>query len=50
MDEDILAGVAEDWQIVLRVLPLGWQGKARELGACDAAASLRMRRHCCVSC
>ncbi|MBV8122360.1 MAG: IS4 family transposase [Alphaproteobacteria bacterium] len=33
MDEDILAGVAEDWQVVLRVLPSGWQEKARELGA-----------------
>lgn len=33
MDEDILAGVAEDWEVVLRVLPLGWQDKARELGA-----------------
>jgi hypothetical protein len=37
MDNDILAGVAEDWQIVLRVLPSGWQDKARELGA--------LRRH-----
>ena len=37
MDDDILAGVAEDWQIVLRVLPSGWQDKARELGA--------LRRH-----
>jgi Transposase DDE domain len=49
MDEDILAGVAEDWQIVLRVLPLGWQDKARELGAlrrcrqfADAATLLRV--------
>jgi DDE family transposase len=49
MDEDILAGVAEDWQIVLRVLPLGWQEKARELGALrryrqfpDAATLLRV--------
>ena len=33
MDDDILAGVAEDWQIVLRVLPLGCPDKARELGA-----------------
>ena len=49
MDDDILAGVAEDWQIVLRVLPLGWQDKARELGAlrrcrqfADAATLLRV--------
>lgn len=49
MDEDILAGVAEDWQVVLRVLPLGWQKKARELGAlrryrefADAATLLRV--------
>jgi hypothetical protein len=49
MDEDILAGVAEDWQIVLRVLPLGWQDKARELRALrryrefpDAATLLRV--------
>jgi hypothetical protein len=49
MDEDILAGVAEDWQVVLRVLPLGWQDKARELGALrryrefpDAATLLRV--------
>ena len=49
MDEDVLAGVAEDWQVVLRVLPLGWQDKARELGALrrfrefgDAATLLRV--------
>jgi hypothetical protein len=49
MDDDILAGVAEDWQIVLRVLPTGWQDKARELGAlrrrrefADAATMLRV--------
>jgi hypothetical protein len=49
MDADILAGVAEDWQIVLRVLPLDWQDKARELGALrryrefpDAATLLRV--------
>src|ERR1700730_8827387 len=49
MDDDILAGVAEDWQIVLRVRPLGWQDKARELGAlrrcrqfADAATLLRV--------
>jgi hypothetical protein len=49
MDDDILAGVAEDWQIVLRVLPAGWQDKARELGALrrhrefpDAATLLRV--------
>ena len=49
MDDDILAGVAEDWQIVLRVLPSGWQDKARELGALrrhrefsDAATLLRV--------
>ena len=49
MDEDILAGVVEDWQVVLRVLPLGWQDKARELGALrrlrgfgDAATLLRV--------
>jgi hypothetical protein len=49
MDDDILAGVAEDWQVVLRVLPSGWQDKARELGALrrhrefpDAATLLRV--------
>jgi len=49
MDDDILAGVAEDWQIVLRVLPSGWQDKGRELGALrrhrefpDAATLLRV--------
>lgn len=49
MDEDILAGVAEDWHVVLRVLPLGWQEKAGELGALrryrafpDAATLLRV--------
>jgi Transposase DDE domain len=49
MDDDILAGVAEDWQIVLRVLPVGWQDKARELRAlrrcrqfADAATLLRV--------
>jgi len=49
MDDDILAGVAEDWQIVLRVLPSGWPDKARELGALrryrefpDAATLLRV--------
>jgi len=49
MDEDVLAGVAEDWQVVLRVLPLGWRDKARELGALrrfrefgDAATLLRV--------
>ena len=49
MDDDILAGVAKDWQIVLRVLPVGWQDKARELGAlrrcrqfADAATLLRV--------
>jgi len=49
MDNDILAGVAEDWQIVLRVLPSGWPDKARELGALrryrefpDAATLLRV--------
>ena len=49
MDDDILAGVAEDWQIVLRVLPSGWPDKALELGALrryrefpDAATLLRV--------
>jgi hypothetical protein len=49
MDDDILAGIAEDWQIVLRVLPSGWSDKARELGALrryrefpDAATLLRV--------
>jgi len=49
MDDDILAGVAEDWQVVLRVLPSGWQDKARELRALrrhrefpDAATLLRV--------
>ena len=45
----MLAGIAEDWQIVLRVLPSGWSDKARELGALrryrefpDAATLLRV--------
>jgi hypothetical protein len=49
MDDGILAGVAEDWQIVLRVLPSAWPDKARELGALrryrefpDAATLLRV--------
>lgn len=49
MDDDILVGVAEDWQIVLRVLPSGWPDKARELRALrryrefpDAATLLRV--------
>jgi hypothetical protein len=49
MDDDILTGVAEDWQIVLRVLPSGWPDKVRELGALrryrefpDAATLLRV--------
>ena len=49
MDQDILAGDASDWEIVLRMLPQGWQDKARELGALrrcrefrDAATLLRV--------
>lgn len=49
MDDDILGGGAEDWEIVLRLLPSGWQDKARELGALrrcrefpDAATLLRV--------
>lgn len=49
MDQDILAGDAGDWEIVLRMLPQGWQDKARELGALrrcrefrDAATLLRV--------
>lgn len=33
MDQAIWAGDTDDWQIVLRLLPHGWQDKARELGA-----------------
>lgn len=47
-DGDVL-GAADDWQIVLRVLPAGWENKARELGALqrcrefpDAATLLRV--------
>lgn len=47
--EDILAAGADDWEIVMRVLPVGWQDKARELGALrrcrefrDAATLLRV--------
>ncbi|MGH8631883.1 MAG: IS4 family transposase, partial [Burkholderiales bacterium] len=49
MDHDVLAGDVDDWEIVLRVLPEGWQDKARELGALrrcrefrDAATLLRV--------
>lgn len=49
MDHDILAGDADDWEIVLGLLPQGWQDKARELGALrrcrefqDAATLLRV--------
>lgn len=42
-------GTADDWEIVLRVLPAGWEDKARELGALrrcrefpDAATLLRV--------
>lgn len=47
--EDIRAAGADDWEIVMRVLPVGWQDKARELGALrrcrefrDAATLLRV--------
>lgn len=47
--EDIRAAAADDWEIVMRVLPVGWQDKARELGALrrcrefrDAATLLRV--------
>jgi hypothetical protein len=49
MDDDILGGGVEEWEIVQRVLPVGWQEKARELGALrrcrefpDAATLLRV--------
>jgi len=49
MDHDILAGDVDDWEIILRLLPDGWQDKARELGALrrcrefrDAAILLRV--------
>ncbi len=49
MDDGILAGDPADWEIVLRLLPAGWQDKARELGALrrcrefpDAAVLLRV--------
>lgn len=49
MGDDISARDAEDWEIVLRLLPAGWQEKARELGALrrcrefrDAATLLRV--------
>lgn len=49
MGDDIIAGVADDWEIVVRVLPRGWEDKARELGALrrcrefpDAATLLRV--------
>ena len=49
MDENILATDGEDWDIVARLLPEGWEDKARELGALrrcrefrDAATLLRV--------
>ena len=33
MDEDILGAEADDWEVVQRLLPAGWQEKAKELGA-----------------
>jgi len=49
MDETISSRDADDWEIVLRMLPSGWQDKARELGALrrcrefpDAATLLRV--------
>lgn len=49
MAKDIISGVAEDWEILVRVLPRGWENKARELGALrrcrefsDAATLLRV--------
>jgi hypothetical protein len=49
MGQDILLGAADDWEIVRRVLPTGWEAKARELGAlrrcrefADAATLLRV--------
>src|SRR5438552_6870289 len=49
MDETISSRDADDWEIVLRMLPAGWQDKARELGALrrcrefrDAATLLRV--------
>ena len=47
-DQDVL-GAVDDWQIVLRMLPSGWEDKARESGALrrcrefpDAATLLRV--------
>jgi hypothetical protein len=47
--EDIWRGDADDWEMVLRLLPAGWREKARELGALrryrefpDAAVLLRV--------
>jgi hypothetical protein len=49
MDDTISSRDADDWEVVLRVLPVGWQDKARELGAlrrcrefADAATLLRV--------
>jgi hypothetical protein len=49
MDDKVSIGDADDWEVVLRVLPAGWQEKARELGALrrcrefpDAAMLLRV--------
>jgi hypothetical protein len=33
MDADIAQPEADDWEVVQRLLPRGWQAKARELGA-----------------
>jgi DDE family transposase len=49
MDDGISSRDADDWEVVLRLLPLGWQDKARESGALrrcrefpDAAMLLRV--------
>ena len=49
MADEKAGGVADDWDTVMRVLPAGWEAKARELGALrrcrefpDAATLLRV--------
>ena len=33
MNHEKLTGSGEDWDVVQRVLPGGWQAKAKDLGA-----------------
>lgn len=41
----VVARLDEDWQIVERALPAGWQGKARELGALRRSRGVKDASH-----